>query len=61
MSKLTEAKQTAPMTAEQLFTINSLYSADEIETLLKRLKKASLADLTQAEADKIIANRKERK
>ena len=61
VNKLIEAKQNAPMTAEQMIKVCALYSTDEIEAMLEQYKKTSLVDLTQAEADKIIANRKEGK
>ena len=52
-----KAKQTAPITSEQAEKVRELYSTDEINTMLKRLKKGTLADINQAQAEKMIAKR----
>lgn len=52
-----KARQSSPITAEQTEKVQSLYSTEEITTMLKRLRKGSLADVSQAQADKMIAKR----
>ena len=52
-----KAKETSPMTAEQAEKVTALYTDDEIKTMLKRLKKATLTEVTQAQAEKMIAKR----
>ncbi len=52
-----KARQSSPITAEQAEKVQSLYSTEEITTMLKRLRKGSLADVSQAQADKMIAKR----
>lgn len=44
-------------TKTQAKQINDLYSTDEIKTMLKRLKKGTLADLTKEQASRIIERR----
>ena len=52
-----KAKETSPMTAEQAEKVTALYTDEEITTMLKRLKKATLTEVTQAQAEKMIAKR----
>jgi len=52
-----KARQYTPVTAEQVAKVQELYSPAEIETMLKRLKKTALVEITQAQADKMIAKR----
>lgn len=51
------AKEAKLITQEQVEKVQSLYSPEEIETMLKRLKKGSLADVTVAQAEKMINKR----
>lgn len=44
-------------TAEQISKIQTLYNADEIATMLKRMRKKSLVDITKEQAEKMIAKR----
>ena len=50
-------RETAYITAEQIEKVESLYSTEEIDTMLKRLKKPALTYITMAQADKMIAKR----
>lgn len=54
-----EAKkaETAMVTSEQAEKIYSLYSTEEIQTMLKRLKKGSIGEITWEQAEKMIAKR----
>lgn len=52
-----KARQYTPVTAEQVAKVQELYSPAEIETMLKRLKKTALVEISQAQADKMIAKR----
>lgn len=52
-----KARQYTPVTAEQVAKVQELYSPTEIETMLKRLKKTALVEVSQAQADKMIAKR----
>lgn len=47
--------ETAP--AEQISKIQTLYNSDEIATMLKRMRKKSLVDITKEQAEKMIAKR----
>lgn len=51
------AKETKLITPEQADKVLSLYSDEEIATMLKRLKKGALVDVTVAQAEKMIAKR----
>lgn len=44
-------------TAEQISKIQTLYNSDEIATMLKRMRKKSLVDITKEQAEKMIAKR----
>jgi hypothetical protein len=44
-------------TAEQISRIQTLYNADEIATMLKRMRKKSLVDITKEQAEKMISKR----
>ena len=44
-------------TAEQISKIQTLYNADEIATMLMRMRKKSLVDITKEQAEKMIAKR----
>ena len=50
-------RETAYITHEQIEKVESLYSTEEIDTMLKRLKKPALTYITMAQADKMIAKR----
>lgn len=52
-----KAKTTALITSEQVEKVLSLYSDDEISTMLKRLKKTALVHVTQAQAERMISKR----
>ena len=52
-----KARQTSPITQEQAEKVQSLYSTEEITTMLKRLRKGSLAEVSQAQAEKMISKR----
>ena len=52
-----KARQYARVTDEQVAKVMELYSPAEIETMLKRLKKTALVEISQAQADKMIAKR----
>ena len=52
-----KAKQNAPITSEQVAKVLELYTDDEINTMLKRMKKGLLGEITQAQAEKMIAKR----
>jgi hypothetical protein len=52
-----KARQSSPITAEQTEKVQSLYSTEEITTMLKRLRKGSLAEVSQAQAEKMISKR----
>lgn len=49
--------ETSPITPEQAEKVKDLYRTEEIETMLKRLKKGTLAEVSQAQAEKMIAKR----
>lgn len=51
------AKEAKLITSEQAEKVYELYSTEEIQTMLKRLKKSALGDVTQAQAEKMIAKR----
>ena len=44
-------------TAEQISKIQTLYNSDEIATMLKRMRKKSLVDITKEQAEKMISKR----
>ena len=52
-----KARQSSPITQEQVEKVQSLYSTEEITTMLKRLRKGSLAEVSQAQAEKMISKR----
>lgn len=52
-----KAKQNTPITVEQAEKVNELYTPDEVRTMLKRLKKTVLAEVSQSQAEKMIAKR----
>lgn len=52
-----KAKKKTPATGEQIDKVTELYSEEEIAKMLKRMKKASIANITQEEAEKMIAKR----
>ena len=52
-----KAKESKLISAEQAEQVKALYSPEEIETMLKRLKKGTLMDVTVAQAEKMIAKR----
>jgi hypothetical protein len=52
-----EYKPIEKSTKEQIAKINSLYSEKEINTMLKRMKKADLYNINWEEAEKMIAKR----
>lgn len=52
-----EYKPIEKSTQEQIAKINSLYSEKEINTMLKRMKKADLYNINWEEAEKMIAKR----
>lgn len=51
------AKEAKLITQEQADKVLALYTDEEINTMLKRLKKHALADVTVAQAEKMIAKR----
>lgn len=50
-----QAKQ--PCTDEQVIKIQSLYSEDEVNRMLRRMKRKSVLEVTKAEAEKMIKKR----
>lgn len=52
-----KAKEKALITEEQIEKVKSLYSQEEITEMLRRIRKTSLRDATQAQAEKMIAKR----
>ena len=52
-----EYKPIEKSTKEHIAKINSLYSEKEINTMLKRMKKADLYNINWEEAEKMIAKR----
>ena len=52
-----KAKKKTPATGEQIDKVTELYSEEEIAKMLKRMKKASITNITQEEAEKMIAKR----
>lgn len=52
-----KAKEKTLITEEQMSKVKELYKPEEIATMLKRLKKGDLHDVTQAQAEKMVAKR----
>lgn len=52
-----KARQNAPITPEQCEKVLALYTDEEIAKMLKNLKKTALTNVTQAQAEKMIAKR----
>lgn len=50
-------KANTPVTYEQILKIEGLYTEAEIDTMLKRMKKPAITNITQAQAEKMIAKR----
>lgn len=50
-------KANTPVTYEQILKIEELYTEAEIDTMLKRMKKPAITNITQAQAEKMIAKR----
>ena len=52
-----KAKAKTPVTYEQIEKIESLYTENEIGTMLKRMKKSAITMITQKEAETMIKKR----
>lgn len=52
-----KAKAKTPVTTEQIEKIESLYTENEIGTMLKRMKKSAITMITQAQAETMIRKR----
>ena len=52
-----EERKKSPVTSEQIEKIEKLYKPDEIEKMLKRMKKAAITMINQGEAEKMIRKR----